>query len=73
MDFLCNPGIPYTCPDCLGLGRKPYPGDRCYRCGGTGYLVKVLLTYYEEYNTVGMGMGRQMFGGYIERPHERIS
>lgn len=68
MDFLCHPvGIPYRCPECQGTGRKPY--YTCVKCAGTGYLIKVMLTYGEDYNTAGQP-AKQMFAGYIEQPSE---
>ena len=72
MDFLAQEvGVPTRCPDCDGAGHKPYPFTvYCSRCGGTGYIIKVLLTYGEEYNTSGIP-SRQMFAGYIERPYSR--
>ena len=56
-------GLPYRCPECGGSGKKEY--YPCFKCEGTGYLVKAMLTYGEDYNTSGQPM-RQMFAGYIE-------
>jgi len=70
MDFEVHEiGLPYPCPDCM-TGRKPY--GSCAKCKGTGSLIKVMLTYGEEYNTAGQA-ARQMFAGYIEIPKEKPS
>lgn len=66
MDFNCQEvGIPYTCPECNGSGKKPF--GLCPKCAGAGALIKAMLTYGEEYDTGGQAH-RQMFAGYIERP-----
>ena len=57
----------YQCPDCKGVGEKPYPSFYpCQRCQGSGHLRRVMLTYPETTDTVGNLVGRLMFAGYIE-------
>ena len=72
-DFFCNPSLPVKCPDCDGLGRKPYPANPypCSRCEGTGLVVKVTLTCPEYLNTGFQPCGRTMFAGIIERPYKK--
>jgi uncharacterized phage protein len=66
MDFeLHEVGIPHQCPECRGTGRRPYAN--CAKCQGTGYLIRAMLTYGEDFNTAGIP-ARQMFAGYIEIP-----
>lgn len=70
VDFFHKPGIPERCPDCNGLGGKPYPDSfyPCSRCEGTGYIVHLTLTYFVDGDTSGQ-YGKPMFAGIIERPH----
>jgi DnaJ-class molecular chaperone len=65
-------GVPETCPNCDGKGRKPYPNCfyPCSRCEGTGKVINVMLTYPESYDSGFNPVGRKMFAGIIERPYD---
>lgn len=71
VDFFYKQRIPERCPDCNGLGRRPYPNNfyPCSRCEGTGRIVHLTLTYPEYTTTGGQPAGRTYFAGIIERPY----
>ena len=66
-------GIPYRCPECEGIGYKPYSFYPCDRCQGTGHFIRVMLTYPESLDTGGSPTGRWFFAGYIWQPKQRLS
>jgi len=71
MDFIGRPQRVEQCPSCKGMGRMEYPNNfyPCPRCGGSGQVIKIVLTYPQYTDTDGCPSGRQFFAGEIERPY----
>ncbi len=70
MNFYYKPAIPEPCPACRGRGKAPDNFYPCSRCEGSGYIIRLTLTYPKSTDTAGNPTG-MFYAGEIERPYRR--